>query len=67
MSDKDKQIKELKSQRDAIFEELHSAGGGSTAKKETKTAAMMPNIYATSSASGFAGTPASGVRTMNKF
>ena len=65
LAEKDKQIKELKGQRDAIFEEMHSGASGSTAKKET----MMPNMIHghSASSSGFVATPVSGVRTMNKF
>ena len=49
LADKDRQIKELKGQRDAIFEEMQ----GSTGKKETRHAEMMPNIYSSAIGSGF--------------
>lgn len=41
LTEKERQIKELKSQRDAIFEEMQ----GSTAKKVTRNAEMIPHIH----------------------
>lgn len=61
--EKDRQIKELKGQRDAIFEEMHQ---GSTAKKEAR--AMVPNIQQSAiSSPSYQATPTSGLKTMNKF
>ena len=66
MAEKDRQIKELKGQRDAIFEEMHQSGASSR-KDQTKVAGVMPHIHQSSIGSGFTATPQSGVKTMNKF